>query len=113
MTQTATSVTDQLAQLEGARNLVLSDSHHYPQIVLGILPIIGTVARLELRRWGANFLAETFANPTFPVVQKEDLALKILIHLRDLLEASGQDAAVVKSVVQTAASIYGLVFRRV
>lgn len=107
----ALSVKDQLTQLEAARQLVLADAVLYPQIVQGILPIIGANARLELRRWGADFLAETFASPTIPLQQKQTLGLVVLQTLRDLLEIPGEDAGVVKSVVQTAASIYGLVFR--
>lgn len=107
----ALSVPDQLAQLEAARQIVLADAGLYPQIVQGILPIVGASARLELRRWGAEFLAETFASPTFASYQKENSAVGVLQILKDLLEKSGEDAAVVKSVVQTAASIYSLVFR--
>lgn len=105
------SVPDQLAQLEAARQIVLADAGLYPQIVQGILPIVGANARLELRRWGAEFLAETFASPTFALYQKENAAVGVLQILKDLLEKPGEDAAVVKSVVQTAASIYSLVFR--
>lgn len=107
----ALSVPDQLAQLEAARQIVLADAGLYPQIVQGILPIVGANARLELRRWGAEFLAETFASPTFALYQKENSAVGVLQILKDLLEKPGEDAAVVKSVVQTAASIYSLVFR--
>lgn len=83
----------------------------YPQIVTGILPIVGANARLELRRWGAEFLAETFASPAFAPVPKESSAVGVLGTLKDLLEIPGEDAGVVKNVVQTAASIYTLVFR--
>ena len=107
----ALSVSDQLAQLEAARQIVLADAGLYPQIVQGILPIVGANARLELRRWGAEFLAETFASPTFAPYQKENSAVGVLQILKDLLEKPGEDAAVVKGVVQTAASIYSLVFR--
>lgn len=107
----ALSVPDQLAQLEAARQIVLADAGLYPQIVQGILPIVGANARLELRRWGAEFLAETFASPTFALYQKQNSAVGVLQILKDLLEKPGEDAAVVKSVVQTAASIYSLVFR--
>ena len=107
----ALSVTDQLTQLEAARKLVLADSVLYPQIVQGILPIVGANARLELRRWGAEFLAETFASPTIPVQQKEGLSIIVLQTLRELLDIPNGDTGVVKSVVQAAASIYGLVFR--
>ena len=107
----ALSVPDQLAQLEAARQIVLADAGLYPQIVQGILPIVGANARLELRIWGAEFLAETFASPAFASYQKENSAIGILQTLKDLLEKAGEDAAVVKGAVQTAASIYGLVFR--
>ncbi len=107
----ALSVTDQLTQLEAARQLVLADSVLYPQIVQGILPIVGANARLELRRWGAEFLAETFASPTVAVQQKENLSIIVLRTLKELLEIPDGDTGVIKSVVQAAASIYGLVFR--
>ncbi|KAL8720671.1 MAG: hypothetical protein Q9225_002500 [Loekoesia sp. 1 TL-2023] len=107
----ALSVPDQLTQLDAARQLVLADSALYPQIVQGILPIVGANARLELRRWGADFLAETFASPVLALQEKERLSIGILQTLRELLENPTQDDSVVKSVIQAAASIYGLVFR--
>ena len=105
------SVTDQLAQLDAARQIVLADAGLYPQIVRGILPIVGASARLELRKWGAEFLAETFASPAFLSQQKESSSVVVLQTLKDILELLDEDAEVVKYVVQTAASIYGLVFR--
>lgn len=107
----ALPIPEQLNQLNAARQLVLGDSAFYPQIVQGILPIVGATARLELRRWGADFLAETFASPVLALQQKENLSLVVLQTLKDLLEMPGDDPGVVKSVVQAAASIYGLVFR--
>lgn len=107
----AVSVDDQLIQLESARQIVLGDAALYPQIVQGILPIVGAHARLELRRWGADFLAETFASPVIGSQQKEHMSLIVLQTLRFLLENSNEDAAVIKSVVQAAASIYGFIFR--
>ena len=109
--QPANSLTDQMSQLDAARNLVLGDSAFYPQIVQGILPIIGANARLELRRWGADFLAETFASPSLPAQQKEKLSMQVLQTLRELLDTPNEDTAVVKSVVQAAACLYPLVFR--
>lgn len=106
----ALSVADQLIQLGDARRLVLADSILYPQIVQGILPIVGVNARIELRRWGAEFLAETFASPILGLQQKESLSLKVLQTLKDLLELPEEDAEVLKFVVQTAASIYSLIF---
>ena len=101
----------EITQLNTARRIVLGDAKLYPQIVEGILPIIGANARLELRRWGAEFLAETFASPSIPSQTKETMAVLVLQMLKDLLEVPGEDVGVVKAVVQAAASIYGLIFR--
>ncbi|EEA22203.1 mRNA cleavage and polyadenylation specificity factor complex subunit (Pta1), putative [Talaromyces marneffei ATCC 18224] len=104
---------EQLTQLEAARNLVLSDAALYPQVLQGILPIIGANARLDLRRWGADFLAETFANTTLPSDQKEQLAGTVLPTLNEYLGNDAQDVAVIKSTVQTASSLYPFVFRHI
>ena len=98
-------------QLNAARQIVLGDALLYPQIVERILPIIGAKARLELRRWGAEFLAETFASPALSPQMKENMAVLVLQTLKDLLEVPGEDIEVVKAAIQAAASIYGLVFR--
>jgi symplekin len=110
MTSPALSVEQQIKQLDDARKLVLSDANYYPQIIQGILPIVAPPARVELRRWVAEFLAETFASPSIALSQKETLSLIVLETLRALIENPSEDAAVVKSVVQTAASVYPLVF---
>ncbi|RMJ26324.1 hypothetical protein PHISP_02810 [Aspergillus sp. HF37] len=101
-------VVDQIAQLNAARNLVLGDAAFYPQIVNGILPLIGARSRLELRRWGSDFLAETFASPALPTAQKEQLAATVLQTVREILELPESDVAVLKSVVQAAARDKGL-----
>ncbi|OJJ46270.1 hypothetical protein ASPZODRAFT_2090875 [Penicilliopsis zonata CBS 506.65] len=113
MAQMGDNLVDQVAQLNAARNLVLGDAALYPQIVHGILPIIGAHSRLELRRWGSDFLAETFASPVLATAQKDVLAEKVLQTLREILELPEGDAAVLKSVVQASASLYPLVFRHV
>lgn len=105
------SVLDQLAQLSNARDLVLGDAAYYPQIVQGILPIIGPHASLPLQRWGADFLAETFASPVLSQDAKNNLSQHVLPTLKDLLETQPQDNQVVKYTVQTAASLYPIVFR--
>lgn len=106
-----TDVVDQVAQLDAARNLVLGDAAFYPQIVNGILPIVGAHARLELRRWGADFLAETFATPMLGAAQKEQLAPNVLQAVLETLMLPETDSAVLQSLVQTAASLYPLIFR--
>ncbi len=111
MAQPELSVAEQLVQLNTARKMGLSDPNWYPQLIQGILPIVGPGARLEFRRWGADFLAETFASPVVPSSSKETLSLIVLDHLKVLIDNPHEDPAVVKSVVQTAASIYPLVFK--
>ena len=105
------SIEDQGKQLDEARKLVLSDANYYQQIIQGILPIIGRDAQVELRRWGADFLSETFASPTVPREQKETLSLIVLETLKSMIENPLEDSAVVKSIVQTASSIYPMVLR--
>ena len=111
MAAPALTVEQQINQLNDARKLVLQDANFYPQIIQGILPIIGPSALVEFRRWGADFLAETFASPSVPVQQKETLSLVVLETLKSMIENPQEDNAVVKSVVQTAASIYPLIVR--
>lgn len=111
MAQSTDPVVDQVAQLNAARNLVLGDAALYPQIVNGILPIVGANARLELRRWGADFLAETFASPILAVPQKQQLAPMVLQSIQDILALPETDTAVLSSLVQASASLYPLIFR--
>ena len=106
------SLPNQLSQLDAARQIVLSDSTLYPQIVSGILPIVGANAHYELRRWGAEFLAETFACPVISLKSKEEMAIRALQTLKELLEIpGGDDTDVLKGVIQASASIYGLIFK--
>ncbi|KAE8442674.1 hypothetical protein EG329_002972 [Mollisiaceae sp. DMI_Dod_QoI] len=111
MAAPALSVEQQIKQLDDARKLVLSDANYYSQIIQGILPIAAPGARVELRRWVSDFLAETFASPTISAQQKETMSLLVLDTLKSMIENPQEDAAVVKSVVQTAASVYPLVVR--
>ncbi|CBF84897.1 RNA-processing protein PTA1 [Aspergillus nidulans FGSC A4] len=113
MAQSGDQVTDQIAQLNAARNLVLGDAAFYPQIVNGVLPIIGAHARVELRRWGTEFLAETFASPAFATAPKEQLAINVLQTVRSILELPEGDQLVLQNITQTAASLYPLVFRHI
>ncbi|KAI7156738.1 hypothetical protein KC349_g6115 [Hortaea werneckii] len=113
MTQATSSV---LFQLDQARNIVLTTPSVYPQVVPGVIGVVGGNATLELRRWGADFLAETFASPVLPAEEKQKLSLSALDTLRAYLnrkEERGEeeDGQVIKSTVQCAASVYPLVFR--
>lgn len=104
------SVPDQIRQLNDARRLVLADVKYYPSVVKGILPIIGPSAPIELRRWGADFLAEAFATPTLPTGEKETMQPYVLATLESMVE-NERDDQVLRSVIQTAASIYPLAMR--
>jgi symplekin len=107
----AISVPDQIRQLNDARKLVLGDVSYYPSVVRGIVPIIGPNAAIELRRWGAEFLAEAFATPTLSNSEKETMQPYVLTTLESLIENEREDIHVLRSVVQTAASIYPLALR--
>ncbi|KAF1808643.1 mRNA cleavage and polyadenylation specificity factor complex subunit [Eremomyces bilateralis CBS 781.70] len=100
-----------ITQLEQARGIALADAKSYVQIVPGVLPIIGAGAAIELKRWGSEFLAETFASPQLAQDEKQALCLKALPVLNQYLDAESEDMFVVKEAVQSAASIYPLVFR--
>ncbi len=109
-TSSGSQLRDQLTQLEAARKLVLGDPSFYPQILPGILPIVGAHAPVQLRRWGADFLAEAFASPALAAAEKQILGVGALDTLKGILEIRGEDAAVLKSLVQACASLYSLVF---
>ncbi|KAG8626696.1 hypothetical protein KVT40_005641 [Elsinoe batatas] len=109
----STNAADTIKQLNQARNLCLADPNNlYPQIVPGLAPIINANAELGLRRWGTDFLAETFASPVLAGEHKQKLATHVLDALKSYLNKPDEDAMVVKSVVQIASSIYQFVFRQ-
>lgn len=99
------------SQLQKLRYETLKDAHHYKSVVPAILGVIAPGNPLEIQRYGADFLAETFASPQLPVEEKEDIALKALDLLRQYLDVPGQDAVIIKSVVEASTSIYPLIFK--
>lgn len=105
------SVPEQIRQLNDARKLVLGDVKYYPNVVRGLLPIIGPNAQVELRRWGAEFLAEAFSTPALPNGEKETMQLYVLATVESLLQNEREDPQVLRSVILTAASIYPLALR--
>ncbi|TEA15992.1 mRNA cleavage and polyadenylation specificity factor complex subunit pta1 [Colletotrichum sidae] len=100
------SVSDQLRQLNDARKLVLGEVKYYPNVIKSILPIVDPSARVELRRWGADFLAEAFSTPALPGGDKETMLLFVLDTLQTMVENPNEDPHVLRSAIQTAASIY-------
>ena len=109
---TSTNAADTIKQLNQARLLCLADPNSlYAQIVPGLSSIINASAELELRRWGSDFLSETFSSPVLAADQKQKLSVQVLDILKGYLVKADEDALVVKSVVQTASSIYQFVVR--
>ncbi|KAI5789153.1 hypothetical protein EDC01DRAFT_717765 [Geopyxis carbonaria] len=109
-TQQLSIIELQVKQLGEARNLVLKDPAYWPQVLQGVLPII-TNPVVEVRRWGADFLAETFSTPVLDTRVKHELALLCLDSLRQLSEEN--EASILKSVVQCSASLYPIIFRHI
>lgn len=105
------SVAEQLEQLNAARKLVLENASYYDRIVKGVLPIIGPGSPVELRRWGAEFLAESLATPVLTMRDKENLTVAVLDTLRELLDGAGEDVIVLKASVAAAASAYPVALR--
>ncbi len=105
------SVSEQIQQLNAARKIVLENAAYYDRIVKGILPIIGPSSPIELRRWGAEFLAESLSTPALGSRDKENLTLAILDTLRSLVESPSEDPLVLKASVIAAASAYPIVMR--
>jgi symplekin len=77
-----------------------------------VLPIIGYSEdqSIEIQRWGADFLAEAFASPTWPQEVKQQSAPSVLATLKAYLE-NVEDKSVIKSAIQAAASVYPLVYK--
>ena len=77
-----------IQQMESARSLALGDGRYYPTIIPGVLPIIGYSEdqSIEIQRWGADFLAEAFASPTWPQEVKQQSAEPEKIEELDLTE---------------------------
>ncbi|KIH86297.1 symplekin [Sporothrix brasiliensis 5110] len=104
-------IQEQIRQLDDARKLALANVSHYPMIVQGILPIINPSSLPQLRRWGADFLAEAFAAPAMPSREKESLSLLVLGSIKGMLENPNEGPLVLRSIIQAASSIYPLVMR--
>lgn len=102
-----------LKQLEGARLTALQSPEVYNQFIPGFTSLVQQNPDRDIRRWGADFVAEAFSQPLMPSAQKEELVNSVVPFLRHLLEAQPIDVPIVRSVIQAAASIYPLVFRRV
>ncbi|CAN9215760.1 unnamed protein product [Alternaria alternata] len=103
-----------IQQMESARSLALGDGRYYPTIIPGVLPIIGYSEdqSFEIQRWGADFLAEAFASPTWPQEVKQQSAPSVLATLKAYLE-NVEDKSVIKSAIQAAASVYPLVYKHI
>ncbi|KAF2754240.1 hypothetical protein EJ05DRAFT_479766 [Pseudovirgaria hyperparasitica] len=111
MNPAGSSTSETITSLNSARAIALNDPNYYSQILPAIIPITGPQAAIELQRWGAEFIAETFASPILGAEQKRELSLQVLDRLKELLDSPGVDTNVLKGAVQAAASIYPHVLR--
>src|SRR3569833_790958 len=111
MSSVKSSVAEQIRHLNDARKLVLGDVNYYPTIVQGILPIIGPSSLPELRRWGADFLAEAIATPALPSREKETLSLLVLENQKSIVENTKEEAHEQRRRKQTATRNYPLAMR--
>lgn len=108
------SSSDMLLKLEQVRQACLADAAQYISVVPGVVPILQGAQAVDVRRWGAEFMAEAFATPALQDHQKEQMVSEtVMALLRSMLDNPSEDAAVVKSTVQASASIYPHVFRKV
>jgi hypothetical protein len=98
----------QLRGLEEARGIVLKDPGYWPQVLRSTLPLFDAPFP-EVRRWGADFLAETFSTPVLNTSAKQELALACLDTLLRL--SNETETGILKSVVQCSASMYPIIFR--
>ncbi len=104
------SVEEQLQQLNTARKIVLENPPYYDKIVKGTLPIL-TSPFVELRRWGADFLAESLASPVLSTRERENLTLAVLHMLKELLETPNEDTLMLNSSIMDAATAYPVIMR--
>lgn len=109
----AAPTSDMIPKLEQVRQACLADASQYLSVVPGIVPIVHSAQAVDIRRWGADFIAEAFATPELRDHQKEQIISDVLLALlRSRLDNPLEDSVVVKSTIQACASIYPHVFRR-
>jgi symplekin len=116
----ASAGNSQMAQLEAVRQMALSDPTKYKSVLSQIMPIFKNEHNPTpgLRAWGAEFIAEAFSSPAFPVEDKQEVSIAALPVLKELLElqpglqaAPIEQTGMIKSAIQIASSIYPHVFR--
>lgn len=108
------SAAEMLPRLEQVRRVCLEDPNQYSSVVTGVVPILQGQHAVEVRRWGAEFIAEVFATPALPGQQKEQMISDMVMALlRRMLDTPNEDTTVVKTAIQACASIYPYMFRKV
>ncbi|KAK5087909.1 hypothetical protein LTR05_002124 [Lithohypha guttulata] len=108
------SAAEMLPRLEQVRRVCLEDPNQYSSVVTGVVPILQGQHAVEVRRWGAEFIAEVFATPALPGQQKEQMISDMVMTLlRRMLDTPNEDTTVVKTAIQACASIYPYMFRKV
>ena len=108
---TTEPVEARLAQLNQAKALVQADPSYFPQIVLGVLPVL-LDPELELRKWVSDFLLTAFSSLQMPAEEKQNLALQLVGKLAQAM-LSEASSAVQKCYIQVATLLYPLIFSHV
>ena len=102
---------EQLAELKRFREYALRDVNQYPNIIAYVVRCAGPTSGPELRKWGADFLAEAFASPILSPDRKQLFALSLLPTFKAYLDDPAQDAGVLRSAVQVLTNVYPFIFR--
>jgi len=109
---TTKSAADHVKQLNDARKQVLANPKLYSSVVKGVVPLLAaTTQHLSIRRWTAEFVAETFSTPALPTREKDVLAPFVLDTIQTIVENQAEDVMVLRSMIQTAASLYPIALR--
>ena len=102
---------DTLDKLKQLRQFALQDPTKFNDVFPQATMTAGPMSPLVLRRWGAEFIAESLANPTWPMEMKSLLGRELLLPiLQYYVNEPKQDTSVLKSAIQIATSFYPIIF---
>ena len=85
----AKAASGQIAQLDAVRQMALVDPNNYKSVLTQIMPIFQAQNNPSpaLKAWGADFIAEAYSSPAFPVQDKQEVSIAALPVLKEMLEA--------------------------
>jgi symplekin len=98
------SIEEQIAQLNQAKALAVQDASFYPQIVLGLLPLVKS-PDVTLKRWCSSFFIDAFTSFSLEKDKKKLLAIECVDEVLTLLNDT--DYVIQKNAITIAANVYG------